>query len=1036
MLTLSPLSPVTPSVPAEPLHRPRFVLQEPGEPSVLSAELSDACNYNRELSETFLFDSCDADVWPWGLNSLHIDWYDRFALLELRESGDRASELIMSLCIQFSTDNDSQVEAKSPFWIAVQNRFEAECPTVYELVSECLDNIDHAAQTPETALLLFGMVQEEFCLSMEEVEQYFESIKVHRIILDHPAAVQASVKALEHDIGIHLPKKVLRFESLACPNRLQEVSLIILHTANATEWKVRQVSQVGESAGLNLSISVGDRSISIDEDCDRSSTLCSFKHREGSEWMHDFEYTHIVGSQTPYATIEVGEIAYSYLSDSLNLKELVKQYLEDLSARLNPFLSSIGLPSIVVDDVEILDAQHDLIFTCGDIRHAFRHILGKTIHGIALKENEDPLAKLTVTDDSVLVQPAIGFPYKLHYADGVEISQKEVLLEKHDLDYPEPLRREKDVWIYENCLHAIYVRLGEVVVFIDDVQNEKKWTESSPDVFAERMKVCPHITYFSGGAGLSLPELGDFVISSPRSAEQPTKAFMSVSEIIESYRQDTCGSEAQEERWKYVQGLAQQHERTYARPDIIITSHKAEKLPLLLSYPTHFVALSGGTGQLLEIRTEESDGQTVVTRTVVLPQFTQVSVRCNGYLQSVVTMQGGVERVLLTKEMREQEIQAEIAATLGLISQKYRCSYPEGWSGKWDVADKAAVHQIVLTYPDHSRRITEYGDSVKELLDFGDYEDHIHRCGNDTSRTRKEKQGNIQEVEYKRLPTEENDSFVEMKVNNQNELHLKTKYSKLWREGTYGYKAVKALDGTPCIAKLLIPEGIRVASDPSAKSALKMRAEAAIVVAIWMLHHDEKGKHVKYYLSEPVSEAYSCVHKTRGEFVYTLGSFVLADNFNPSLDAVCVPGIHYTVTQEEALAYHNLYHIKPKNVEGYEEAEKLLIKDKDIAALSQRYGDGKKIIKKIKKEQKKKKTREQRLSEVPEPSPLPSAVVEDEESSLFVESDSEEEKEEKSNRSDCESSPGELEHCDNDSSELGWSSGAVSSPLSELRKRR
>lgn len=71
----------------------------------------------------------------------------------------------------------------------------------------------------------------------------------------------------------------------------------------------------------------------------------------------------------------------------------------------------------------------------------------------------------------------------------------------------------------------------------------------------------------------------------------------------------------------------------------------------------------------------------------------------------------------------------------------------------------------------------------------------------------KEKRGNIQAVEYIRLPTEENDSFVEMKVNNQNELHLKTKYSKLWKKGTYGYKAVKALDGTPCLAKLLIPEG-------------------------------------------------------------------------------------------------------------------------------------------------------------------------------------------------------------------------------------
>lgn len=118
----------------------------------------------------------------------------------------------------------------------------------------------------------------------------------------------------------------------------------------------------------------------------------------------------------------------------------------------------------------------------------------------------------------------------------------------------------------------------------------------------------------------------------------------------------------------------------------------------------------------------------------------------------------------------------------------------------------------------------------------------------------------------------------------------------------------------------------------------------------------------------------------------------LAEDFDKHLDAVCVPGIHYNVMQEEALAYHNLYDIKPRDMEGYEEAEQLLIDDKDLVQLAQKYGDTKKL---------KKKPREQAIKEqktLPSPSPSPAKQERQEQRSVSTS----EEKEEKSVRDSVE----------------------------------
>jgi hypothetical protein len=233
---------------------------------------------------------------------------------------------------------------------------------------------------------------------------------------------------------------------------------------------------------------------------------------------------------------------------------------------------------------------------------------------------------------------------------------------------------------------------------------------------------------------------------------------------------------------------------------------------------------------------------------------------------------------------------------------------------------------------------------LEDFIDHTDYQKHIRRCGNETSTVSKRKHDGKTHVHYKRL--KDDSTEVEMNIDENNQLKLKTMHSKFIERGAYGYKAIKAMDGTPCLAKLFIPKEVRVACDPTIKEANKMRAQAAIVVQIWMVHADTKGEHVKYFLNKHISEGYSCVYQDDGRFVYPVGNMVIAQNFDPNMEKTCAPGIHFVATQEEALAYHNIYHIESENIVGYQGAEEIQFEIKHLEKFLERYGSIEEAIQK------------------------------------------------------------------------------------------
>lgn len=239
---------------------------------------------------------------------------------------------------------------------------------------------------------------------------------------------------------------------------------------------------------------------------------------------------------------------------------------------------------------------------------------------------------------------------------------------------------------------------------------------------------------------------------------------------------------------------------------------------------------------------------------------------------------------------------------------------PEHWKNNYFIQFLSFDNQIAI----FGWLVDQYMPYYGLIITDGNYEEYILKYGNITSSAKKEIDSpNLNEVKYQRINSQ-ND--LEININSKNELKLKTASKKLNRKKTYGYKAVKTADGDLAIAKLFIPENAQVAYSPSAHELVKMRSNIAIPISIYRFHHN---KDIIKYLDE-VNCGYSCVY-TDAMLKYSVGELITVADFDPSLEHVCVPGIHFTATQEEAFQFHGLENVTKEKIFGYDK-----LQNKDI----------------------------------------------------------------------------------------------------------
>lgn len=102
-----------------------------------------------------------------------------------------------------------------------------------------------------------------------------------------------------------------------------------------------------------------------------------------------------------------------------------------------------------------------------------------------------------------------------------------------------------------------------------------------------------------------------------------------------------------------------------------------------------------------------------------------------------------------------------------------------------------------------------------------------------------------------------------------------------------------------CVVVLQIPEMSKVAAGDN--YCTKLRTDLAVVLSIHKLIINEDSISID---EEKIPSARSCITKLDGKrLVYHSGRQVVAKEFDPSLEKVCVPGIHFFLTIEDIVKY-------------------------------------------------------------------------------------------------------------------------------------
>jgi hypothetical protein len=153
----------------------------------------------------------------------------------------------------------------------------------------------------------------------------------------------------------------------------------------------------------------------------------------------------------------------------------------------------------------------------------------------------------------------------------------------------------------------------------------------------------------------------------------------------------------------------------------------------------------------------------------------------------------------------------------------------------------------------------------------------------------------------------------------ENDNNLKVMSNKLTsRINNYGYKIGISKNSNPCIIKLELLEGSKVAGEGSSK---KLRTNICKVVGIFEFTFTKES--IKYNLSSHVTFVTALFDK---HFEYTLGQTISVDNFNSDLTRVCVPGIHFFLEQKDAINFYGQSHgidvtVESHQIDGYDDIE-------------------------------------------------------------------------------------------------------------------
>jgi hypothetical protein len=240
---------------------------------------------------------------------------------------------------------------------------------------------------------------------------------------------------------------------------------------------------------------------------------------------------------------------------------------------------------------------------------------------------------------------------------------------------------------------------------------------------------------------------------------------------------------------------------------------------------------------------------------------------------------------------------------------------------------KYSVHQIFI-----------FGDKVPRSVTLSQSKWKVKTGGNTTSTTSETTLNNNEDQSNNETPIDKTYREKKLSINNNNELTSSVKirsnkYAKLCSSYVYkaGYCTIGSTHDVACVIKLKLPEGVKIACS---LGEWKLRVDRCLVVGIFPFQYtllpyenDEslessESEDIRWknliYTDDVVTEAVGWMFK---KFKYIVGQEIVDENFNPDMNATCVPGIHVNSCQEQALEWHGINNAVPNLITGYEYVE-------------------------------------------------------------------------------------------------------------------